>query len=164
MLIEIGYLGRDVVIRHTAAGDPVATLAFAYNYGPKGPDGKRASQWIDCSWWGPQPGKLQEYLTKGTAVEMVLDELHEETFTRRDNTQGHKLVARVVQLKFLSGQRRDAAAAPSSAPATAPATASADPYGPKAPPPRPSVPTGAQAGDAPQAPPEEFPFDDRIPF
>jgi single-strand DNA-binding protein len=164
MLIEIGYLGRDVEIRHTPAGEAVGTLAFAYNYGRKGQDGQRPTQWIDCTWWGQQPQKLQEHLTKGAAVEMAVDDVHTETFNRRDGTAGHKLVGRVVALKFLPRQREAGASAASTAPAAAPAAAGkpADPYAPKAPPPKPSVPTGATAEVPAGA--ADVPFDDEIPF
>lgn len=150
-------LGRDAELRYTASSQPVTNLAVAYDYGQRGQDGNRPTQWVDCTLWGDQGVKLREYLTKGTVLHLALRDVHTETFTRRDNTIGHKLVATVMHLEFAPRQRDRDGAPPAAAPAPAPAAAApapADPYAPKAPPPRP--PAGAPAGDAG--------FDDDIPF
>lgn len=39
-------LGRDAETRVTQGGTTVVQLAVAYNYGRKGEDGKKPSQWL----------------------------------------------------------------------------------------------------------------------
>ena len=121
-LVGLFTLGRDAELRATQGGDQVASLALAYNYGRKGQDGKTPSQWVDAALWGERAVKLNEYLTKGTQFYMQLDDLHVETYDKRDGGQGVKLVARVNQIEFVRGQAQRPAAAPKpAAPAPAPA-------------------------------------------
>lgn len=105
-------LGRDAEIRTTANGDPVAGLALAYNYGRKGDNGKQPTQWVEAALWGERATKLAEHLTKGTQLYMQLDDLHIETYDKRDGGQGVKLAARVGQLEFTRGQSQRPAAPP----------------------------------------------------
>lgn len=107
ILTGIARLGADAVVRYTPAGEAVANLSLAFNYGKKDNDGKRPSQWIDASLWGKRVDALSPYLTKGTSVGVVLAEPHIETFEGR-NGPGHKLVARVLEIEFAGGRRDDA--------------------------------------------------------
>lgn len=105
-------LGRDAEIRTTANGDPVAGLALAYNYGRRAEGGKQPTQWVEAALWGERATKLAEHLTKGTQLYMQLDDLHIETYDKRDGGQGVKLAARVGQLEFTRGQAQRPAAPP----------------------------------------------------
>lgn len=105
-------LGRNAELRTTANGDRVASMAMAYNYGRKGSDNKTPSQWVDAALWGDRAEKLIEYLTKGSQFYMQLDDLHVETYDKRDGGQGVKLVARVGQIEFTRGQAKPATPAP----------------------------------------------------
>ena len=58
-LAGVFRIGRDAEVRHTAKGDSVANLSLAYNYGQKGSDGKRPSQWIDGSLWGKRADRKE---------------------------------------------------------------------------------------------------------
>jgi single-strand DNA-binding protein len=102
-MFVLGRLGRDAETRYTQSGDAVVGLAVAYNFGRKGEDGKRPSQWLDCSFWGKRAEAVAPYLTKGAQVAVTLDEVHIETYEGR-NGQGHKLVGRVMDLE-LAGSR-----------------------------------------------------------
>lgn len=117
-LVGLFTLGRDAELRSTAGGDPVASLALAYNYGRRADGGKQPSQWVDAALWGERATKLAEHLLKGSQFYMQLDDLHVETYDKRDGGQGVKLVARVGQIEFTRGQRQ--AAAPAPAPAARP--------------------------------------------
>ena len=114
-LIGLFTLGRDAELRSTAQGEQVASLALACQYGRKGADGKRPTQWVDGALWGERAAKLAEYLTKGSEFYMHLEDVHVE---KRDGTQGVKLVGRVGALEFTRG--RPAAQAPAPAPAPRP--------------------------------------------
>lgn len=120
-LVGLFTLGRDAELRTTQGGDQVASLALAYNYGRKGQDGKTPSQWVDAALWGERAVKLAEYLTKGTQFYMQLDDLHVETYDKRDGGQGVKLVGRVDKLEFVRGQKSAAPAPAPRPPAAAPA-------------------------------------------
>lgn len=113
-LIGLFTLGRDAELRTTANGEQVASLALAYQYGRKGNDGKRPTQWVDGALWGERAGKLAEYLTKGSEFYMQVEDLHVETYAKRDGTQGVKLVGRVGGVEFTRG--KPAAQAPAPAP------------------------------------------------
>jgi single-strand DNA-binding protein len=125
MTIQTGLytLGRDAEVRFTAKGDAVASLSLAYNYGPKDADGKFPTQWVDASLWGKRAESLTQYLLKGKEIWAVLDDVHIETYKKKDGSEGFKLAARVVDIKFVkNGTQQSAATRP--APAAAPKPAS----------------------------------------
>lgn len=124
-LIGIARLGRDAQVRQTSNGKSVANLAVAYDYGQKGADGHRPTQWIDASLWGDQALRLEQYLRKGTLLNLTCRDVHTEKY---NSNQGEKtkLVATVLEIEFVPGQRQQAAK-PSHPPATTkPSAASFD--------------------------------------
>lgn len=106
IITGIARIGRDAEVRFTQSGDPVASLSLAFNYGQKGQDGNRPSQWIDASLWGKRAESLASFLAKGTMVSVVLSEPHIETYQGK-NGEGHKLVARVLDIEFAGGKREE---------------------------------------------------------
>lgn len=100
ILTGLVRLGRDAVLRYTPDGTPVANLAMAYNYGQKGQDGKRPSQWIEGGLWGKRAESLATHLTKGTALDVVLEDVRIETWRDQDGATRAKLAARVVSVEF----------------------------------------------------------------
>ncbi|MGD9599950.1 MAG: single-stranded DNA-binding protein [Steroidobacteraceae bacterium] len=133
-LIGLIRLGRDAEIRYTTQGTPVAELSGAWNYGRKGDDGKRPTQWAKFTLWGERAESLQEYLLKGAQLLVVVGDVHIETFDKRDGGQGFNLVGRIEDLQFAGGGQQQqgsrgrlAAAAPARAPATAPRPPAAAP-------------------------------------
>lgn len=99
-MIGLARLGRDCELRTTQSGEPVATLSLAFNYGRKGEDGKRPSEWIRASLWGQRANSLAEYLVKGAQIEVVLSDPHIETFTKQDGTVSSSLTARIDDIEF----------------------------------------------------------------
>lgn len=102
MFTEFGRIGRDAVVRYTPGGTAVANIALAYNYGRKGDDGQKPTQWIEIAVWGKQAEALAQYMTKGKQVYVSVKDLHVETFTKSDGTQSFKLVGDLVDIKFAS--------------------------------------------------------------
>jgi single-strand DNA-binding protein len=98
-------IGRDAELRHTPKGDAVAQLSLAYNHGKKGQDGSRPSQWIDASIWGKRAESLAPYLLKGQQIYAVLSDPHIQTYEGK-NGQGVKLVATVLEIELIAGQRQ----------------------------------------------------------
>jgi len=108
-LIGIARLGRDAETRHTTSGKIVANLSLAYNFGLKDSNGDRKTQWVEAALWGQQAERLQNFLLKGTLLNVTCRDVHIETFDAR-NGQGFKLVGTVMDVEFVPGQR--AATAP----------------------------------------------------
>ena len=119
-------LGRDAELKTTPSGTSVCELALAYNYGMKGQDGKKPSQWLRASLWGKQGEVLAQHLTKGKQVSACVDDLHVRSFTKQDGSAATSLEGRVIAIELVRGQRQESAApAPRPAPAPPPAQRSA---------------------------------------
>lgn len=102
-------LGRDGELKHTANGSAVVNLAGVYEYGRKGDDGKRPSQWIDAALFGKQAEALAPYLKKGAVLSLVLEDVHIETYQGKNGTQA-KLVGKAINVNFAPSQpAKDAA-------------------------------------------------------
>lgn len=106
ILTGIALLGKDVEVRNHN-GSPVASLSLAFSYGKKSVDGKRPTQWIESALWGSLAEKLAPYLTKGSAISVVLRDVRIETYEGK-NGQGSKLAANVVDIELLPGKRESA--------------------------------------------------------
>jgi len=143
---EFGRIGRDAELRYTSGQNPkaVCSIPVAIDYGRKGQDGKKPTQWYEVTLWGKQAEVLAEYLTKGKQVFFTGKDLHIETFNKQDGSQGVKLVCDCQEIKFASDgqQSQQRAANPQQAP--------------RQPAPR-QQPTGQPA-------PDYDSFDDDIPF
>jgi len=113
ILTGIARLGRDADLRYLADGTAVANLSLAYNHGKKDSDGKRPTQWINASFWGERAEKTALYLVKGTLLSVVLDDVHIETFDRKDGGTGTTLKARVSAFEFAGGKKDSEAQAES---------------------------------------------------
>ena len=111
-LSDVGRLGRDAEVRFTPGGDAVCNLAIACEYGRKGQDGKKPTQWIDATLWGKQAEALAPYLLKGQQLHFTIDDAHVETFPKSDGTQGIKLIGRVIVIKFAGSPPSQDQAAP----------------------------------------------------
>ena len=126
ILTGLARLGADADVRYLADGTAVANLNLAYNYGKKDGEGKRPTQWVQASMWGERAEKSAPYLTKGTLLNVVLDDIHIETYERRDGGTGTNLKARVNNFEFAGGKPKDGEApaesrAPEQKPAKKPA-------------------------------------------
>ena len=78
---------------------------MAFNYGQKGEDGNRPSQWIEASLWGKRAEALAPYLVKGGQVYAVLGEPHIEHYEGR-NGAGVKLSARVIDIELVGAKQQ----------------------------------------------------------
>ncbi len=116
-LIGVCRLGRDAELRYGPTGTPVANFTAAYDYGRKGDDGKRPTQWVACAFWGDRAEKLLPYLVKGQQV-YIIGDANIETYTTRGGESGAKLAVRVDDIT-LCGSKSDGGGAQEGA-ATAP--------------------------------------------
>ena len=103
-LIGNGRIGKDAEVRVTGAGKAVCELSLAVDYGRKGEDGRRPTQWVNATLWGDQAERMAQYLLKGTVVFVCLRDVHIETFEGK-NGPGHKLVGTVDSIDFVPKSR-----------------------------------------------------------
>lgn len=99
----LARIGKDAEVRFTPGGTAVANVSLAFTYGKKGDDGKRPTQWVDASLWGQRAESLAPYIKKGGQIVAYLEDVSIQTFTKGDGTQATKMVARLVDLEFVSG-------------------------------------------------------------
>lgn len=154
--IGLARLGRNAEIRYTPAGDAVCNLSLAVNYGMKGDDGSRPTQWIDATLWGKQAEALAQFLVKGSVHCFALSDIHIETYQKNGGGDGVKLSARVDSVELGPRQvdgGQDAPARDNGVPARKPGH-----------PAHSNAPIGGQR-PAPQRQPANFSdMDDDIPF
>lgn len=149
-----GRLGRDATVNYTTGGKPVARLALAYNYGRKDDQGNRPTQWVDANLWGEQAERLSGYLKKGTALNVVLRDVHVEQWSGDDNLVRSSLRGDVIHLEFAPTNKAETGGA-GAAPAKPAAASGGGARPPRPAPPPPSGPAPAGGGED---------FDDDIPF
>lgn len=101
-LTDIGRIGRDAELRYTTGQNPtpVVALTLACEYGRKGQDGKKPTQWVEAVIFGKQAEALAPYLLKGQMMHFTVDDVHIEEFKRADGTPGNKLTGKVIVIKF----------------------------------------------------------------
>ena len=108
LMVGVARIGNEPVARYTPDGKAVMDISLAFDYGRKGNDGRRPTQWVNATMWGDRVEKLQPFLSKGSQVFVTMSEPHIETYDKKDGTQGFKLVGKVANIK-LAGSKSDAA-------------------------------------------------------
>ncbi len=83
-----GHLTRDVELRYTPRGTPVAKLGIAFNRVYQGQDGNwiEEANFMDVSVWGKQAEFSSERLRKGSPI-IVEGYLKTSNYTDKDNQQ-----------------------------------------------------------------------------
>lgn len=104
-LIDTTIIANETTLRFTPDGTPVINLSLPCDYGRKGQDGKKPTQWVDASLWGKQAEALAPYLVKGQFIAFTLDDVHIEEYQSQGGTRT-KLVGRVSHIKLI-GSRPD---------------------------------------------------------
>jgi single-strand DNA-binding protein len=104
-------IGNDPAMRTTPGGDQVLELSLAYNYGRKGDDGKKPTQWISASMWGSRAEKLHPYLKKGDQIFVNLTDVHVTVYEKKDGSgQAHAVRAKIGEIELIAGGRSEARA------------------------------------------------------
>ena len=102
-LIGIARIGKDAELRYTPSGKAVANLSLAYNYGQKGQDGNRPTQWVEATLWDKQAERLATYLLKGAVFNVICRDVHIETYEGKNGT-GSKIVGTIADIEFVPKQ------------------------------------------------------------
>ena len=81
----LGNTGRDVELRYTPQGTPVANFSVASNTVRNTPQGqKKKTDWYNITAWGKQAETLAKYLTKGSQI-LVRGKLDLSAWQTREN-------------------------------------------------------------------------------
>ena len=118
-IFGLARLGRDAELRYTPEGKAVCALSLAFNVYVKR---EKSVQWVEGVLWDKRAESLAPYLLKGTAVSVLLRDVHIESYQKGDGTPASKLVGTVVEIELAGRAEGNAGApAPAAAPRTAPA-------------------------------------------
>ena len=100
----IGYLGHDMSVRFTQAGDPVGTFSLATTERFTSRDGQRREQteWHRIVVWGKLCEALQEYLVKGKQV-YVEGRLQTRKWTDKEGVTRSMTEVRASAIVLLGG-------------------------------------------------------------
>lgn len=104
-------LGRDAELRYTSSEKAVCNFTGAYDYGMKGDDGKRPSQWVNCAIWGKLAEVMQPYLVKGKQVWIAGEDAFVREYDKKDGTKGYSLEVTVTRVQLV-GSRDEKPAEP----------------------------------------------------
>lgn len=117
ILTGLARLGRDAEVRFLPDGTAVSNLSLAYNYGMKPKDGSnKPTQWIDATVWGKLAEVLQPYLKKGGLIDVIVEDVHIETYQKTGGGEGVKLAGRVLKIELAGGREAGDQTQGSSAP------------------------------------------------
>jgi len=101
-LTDTTIIANDPVLRFTPDGTPVINLSLPCEYGKKGQDGKKPTQWLDASIWGKRAEALAPYLVKRQLIAFTVDDVHTEEY-QSGNENRTKLVGRISHIKLVGG-------------------------------------------------------------
>lgn len=105
ILTGLARLGRDAELKRLDNGMAVCNLALAFNYGKKGADGSRQTQWVDAVLFGKQAEGLAQYLKKGGLINVTLSDVRVETYPAKDGMRAI-LKSKIIDLEF-AGQNNE---------------------------------------------------------
>ena len=101
MFSKVVRIGRINELRFLTDGAAVLNIAVAYNYGRKGQDGKKPSQWLEIGIFGKQAEGLHPHLHVGDQIFVSVDDIHIEEFEGK-NGKGTKLTGILKGFDFVT--------------------------------------------------------------
>ncbi len=100
---DIGNLGRDPEMRYLDNGDPVTNFSIAINsVSGSGESRQEHTQWVDISVFGDLAETVNNYLGKGSTVEVEGSRISARTWKAGDGTDRAGLNLTARRVKFLS--------------------------------------------------------------
>lgn len=103
-VILLGNLTRDVELRHTQSGQPLAKFGMAINrkYSVNG-EQKESTCFVDLTAWGKQAEILNQYVKKGSQL-FVEGRLEYSTWESQEGGKRSKLEVVVENFQFVGGR------------------------------------------------------------
>lgn len=105
-VILIGRTTKDVELRLTAMGKPVASFTIAVDKRNRN-DG---AEFFDCVAWNATAEAMDKYVHKGSEI-AICGRLTNRNFTNRDGVKVYKTEVVADEVKFISTRNRDQAPA-----------------------------------------------------
>lgn len=96
----IGRLGKDVDLRYTPAGDPIAKFSIAVGWKSKDKEG---CEWVNVTAFGKLGEICGKHLSKGSKV-FVSGSLKNGKYTDKDGNERYTTEIRCNQLQFLDSK------------------------------------------------------------
>ena len=97
-LIGIGRLGREPKMQYTDAGLAITHLNVAIG---SGFGDKKVTTWFDVSSFGKQAEILNERLSKGDRVKLVMEFVEVKTYEKKDGSTGVEVRAKLLDFEFV---------------------------------------------------------------
>lgn len=94
----IGRLGQAPKMQYNPAGNAITTLSVAVDCGF---GDKKETVWVSLVSFGKQAEILNQYLTKGSRLVFSAEISKVRGYTKKDNTVGTSLDARVLSFSFV---------------------------------------------------------------
>ena len=103
-VLLLGNLTRDVELRHTQSGQPLAKFGMAINrkYTVNG-ESKEETCFVDLTAWGKQAELLNQYVRKGSQL-FVEGRLQYSTWESQEGGKRSKLEVVVENFQFVGGK------------------------------------------------------------
>jgi single-strand DNA-binding protein len=106
-VIVIGRLTRDIELKYTPAGTPVASFSIANNYSYKsGNEKKEQVSYFDCTAWSKSAEILEQYVKKGHKI-AIEGRLTQRSWQDQDGKNRSKIEITVENFQFLEGKSSD---------------------------------------------------------
>lgn len=94
-----GYLGRDAETK-TVGQNTVTNFSLAVSTGW---GDKKSTLWVGCAIWGERGVKLEQYLTKGSAVSVAGD-VDVRAYSAKDGTAKAEMTCNVQRVTLMGGR------------------------------------------------------------
>jgi single-strand DNA-binding protein len=107
--IDVVRLGSDSELRFTEKGDAVLQFNAAYDTGY---GDRKKTTWVRCQLWGKRANTLEQYLKKGTQVQLQGD-IYLNEYTSKDGQKKSSLECNVSDIKLLGKPEGQPTSAPS---------------------------------------------------
>jgi len=100
----IGRLTRDIELKYTQSGKPVANFSLAVDRRYKDANGEKVCDFINCISWEKKAELLDQYCKKGSQI-AVTGELQMRKYQTREGENRTAFEVLVDQVQFLGGNR-----------------------------------------------------------
>lgn len=94
----VGRLGQAPKMQYTPSGTAVTNFSVAADCGF---GDKKETVWVSLASFGQQAETLNQYLKKGTRIAFTADIQRVRTYTKKDQSVGTSLDAKILSFSFL---------------------------------------------------------------
>ena len=127
-VVLVGRLTRDPEMRYTQSGIAVARFTLACDRPFTGQDGKKETDFIDCTVWRKQAENVAQYLKKGNMAG-VDGRLQISSYEGQDGTKRQRAEVVADSVRFLEPKGQGQSSAPSQPKTAKDSDAFSDPFG-----------------------------------